>query len=150
MAVARKLLAEDGIRKSYVDSLFEAQLFEFLLDTLYSLIVKKGLTYFSSIGLSYDPGDRNNWTINEYLKRLQTFFPRNENIEIYNQLENAMHKRNDFIHQCFKVDIKGHRSINLEENMYLDGNAIKRMKEWNMAFKSGTKAIFVLMKRIQI
>lgn len=43
------------VPKQYIEALRRTQIFEVILENLYSTLVKRGSTYYKSIGLDYQP-----------------------------------------------------------------------------------------------
>lgn len=137
------------IPKQYIEALYLTQFFEILLENLYSSLITKGSIYFTSIGLDYQPEKRDNWTINDYLKRLKTFFPSSKYTSMYNKLTFARDKRNEFIHKCFKIKMGEIYGISLnKEKMHLDSNALKKVEEWVNAYNDALPVILGLMLKV--
>jgi hypothetical protein len=148
---AREIFHENvEIPKQYIEALYLTQFFEILLENLYSSLVTKGSTYFISIGLDYQPEKRDNWTINDYLIRLKTFFPSSKYKSTYDKLTFARDKRNEFIHKCFKIKHGEIYGISLDkEKMHLDANALKKVEEWVNAYNEAFHVILGLMLKVR-
>lgn len=138
------------IPKQYIEALYLTQFLEILLENLYSTLVTRGATYFTNIGLDYQPEKRNNWTINDYLKRLSTFFPSSKYKSAYEKLALARDKRNEFIHKCFKIKKGEIYGISLDkEKMHLDTNALEKVDEWIDAYNDALPVILGLMLKVR-
>lgn len=136
--------------KEYVRALYLTQLFEVLLDTLYTYLVREGANFYKTMGIDYEPQGKDKWTIKDYLNRLETFFPRNKYEYAYRKLDEAMRKRNDFIHKCFKFKIGNSYRITLDqEKMHLYKNALKCVDEWLKAYDDAQPVIFSLMSKVK-
>lgn len=146
---ARKLYHQSNFRERYFEGLKNAQLFEMLLDTLYVNLVSLGSDYFNSIGLNYKPTHANNMNINDYLVRLQTFFPREKNKSKYEKLERAKQKRNDFVHHSFKIKKGKYFLVNLDKDtIHEDKNAGDKLSEWEFAFQKALPVLFEFISTV--
>lgn len=132
----RTLYAKTNFRDRYFEALRSAQIFEMLLHTLFWNLVSIGSSYFESINLKYEPSNTDNMTINDYLNRIKTFFPVNENKMSYDKLVDSQSKRNKFIHSSFKVEKGRYFAINLDiGHIHQDANASKKLEDWENSFR---------------
>lgn len=123
------------IPRVYLDALYYSQLFEFLLEQLLYLSIRHIKVRLINSGLSYNPEIRKDWNARDYLKRLETFYPKEKHSEFYNKTTVAINKRNAFIHGCFKVYFKEREIINPNTSyFYLDEKAIETARQWKIAF----------------
>lgn len=130
------------IPKQYLFAFYCAQVLELHLRMLLRGLIQLTKQNLSSFDLDYEPKIEESWTAGKYLERIRPFLPREKYTKFYQNVEDAIKKRDDFIHDCFKVKSGEIRIINLDlEKFYLHPDAKKTMSQWVASFSSAFSEI---------
>lgn len=137
------------IPQIYLQSLYFAQFFEFSLEQLLKMFIQRVQKKLREDNLDYNPKMSDNFTSKDYITRLETFLPKHQNDAFYKAIREATEKRNDFIHQSFKVNgPDGSPYINIDmDKFYLEKDALRAMREWLHTFPVANREIMKITER---
>lgn len=123
------------IPKHYLLALQGTQIFEQTLRIILLGFITKAKTTLNKEGQYYEPKIDKGLTYKYLIKRIKNFLPESENKEFYEKIRVASTKRNDFIHESFKLK-DGSKLVNLDmDNYYIHKDAMEVMFKWMEAYK---------------